>query len=506
MPNKYLRLPVNLYSAEQVRELDRIAIEGFDILGYTLMHRAALFSYQKLKEKWPEAQSITIICGGGNNAGDGYVLAGMAKEDGKKVSVFHLSEPSTLKGDAATAYKYLQASGIESIKYVGQDISNSDVIVDALFGTGLDRDVEGEVYNVIDLINSLSVSVMAIDIPSGLNADNGNIMNIAIHAQLTSTFIGLKKGMFTNYGFQCSGEIKFNDLDVPEEVYTKLNMADKTIQRLELDDLKSVLKPRQKNAHKGQFGHVLVVGGDEGYLGAVRMAAESAARVGAGLVSIATRKSHAGLLSAVRPEIMSQAVETVEELLPLIQKATVIVIGPGLGQSEWAKSLLARVLESDVPLVIDADALNLLSNELSNQFSDQDQVLPNWVITPHPGEAARLLNTDSKTIQADRFQAINSLHEKFPGPVVLKGCGSLIADNEGNLFICDKGNPGMSSGGMGDVLSGVIAGLIAQGINVNCATKLGVCIHAKAGDLAAKAGERGLMAMDLMPHLRNIVN
>jgi len=507
---KYLRLPVNLYSAEQVRELDRIAIEDFDIPGYSLMQRAALFSYEKLKEKWPEAQSITVLCGGGNNAGDGYVLAGLAKEDGKKVSVFHLAEPSALKGDAATAYKDLQASGIESIKYVGQDLSGADVIVDALFGTGLDRDIEGEFYDVINSINLLSVPVMAIDIPSGLNSDNGNIMNIAIHAQLTSTFIGLKKGMFTNDGLQCSGEIKFNDLDVPEEVYTKLNVGDEIIQRLELDDLKSVLKPRQKNAHKGQFGHVLIVGGDEGYLGAVRMAAEAAARVGAGLVSIATRKSHANLLSAVRPEIMSRGVETVEELLPLIQKATVIAIGPGLGQSEWAKSLLARVLESKLPLVIDADALNLLSNEFLDDFSDgfseQGQVSPNWVMTPHPGEAARLLNTDSKTIQADRFETISLLHKKFPGPVVLKGCGSLIADNEGHLFLSDKGNPGMSSGGMGDVLSGVIAGLIAQGLDMNHATKLGVCIHAKAGDLAAKAGERGLMAMDLMPHLRNIVN
>lgn len=506
MPNKCLRLPVNLYSAEQVRELDRIAIEDFDIPGYSLMQRAALFSYEKLKEKWPEAQSITVICGGGNNAGDGYVLAGLAQEDDKKVSVFHLAEPSALKADAATAYKDLQASGIESIKYVGQDISHSDVIVDALFGTGLDRDVEGEFYDVINSINLLSVPVMAIDIPSGLNADNGSTMNIAIHAQLTSTFIGLKKGMFTNDGLQCSGEIKFNDLDVPEEVYTKLNVGDETIQRLELDDLKSVLTPRQKNAHKGQFGHVLVVGGDEGYLGAVRMAAEAAARVGAGLVSIATRKSHASLLSAARPEIMSQGVETVEELLPLIQKATVIAIGPGLGQSEWAKTLLARVLESSLPLVIDADALNLLSNHFSDEFSEQEQVSPNWVMTPHPGEAARLLNTDSKTIQADRFKAINLLHEKFPGPVVLKGSGSLIVDNVGHIFLSDKGNPGMSSGGMGDVLSGVIAGLIAQGIDINQATKLGVCMHAKAGDLAAKAGERGLMAMDLMPHLRNIVN
>ena len=200
--------------------------------------------------------------------------------------------------------------------------------------------------------------------------------------------------------------------------------------------------------------------------------------------------------------MMSHGVETVDELLPLIQKVNVIAIGPGLGQSEWAKSLLARVLESDLPLVIDADALNLLSDG----FSEQDQTSSNWVMTPHPGEAARLLNTDSKTIQSDRFEAINSLHEKFPGPVVLKASGSLISDSEGNLFICDAGNPGMSSGGIGDVLSGVIAGLIAQGIDINHATKLGVCIHAKAGDLAAKAGERGLMAMDLMPHLRNVVN
>lgn len=502
MTNKHLSLPVNLYSAEQVRELDRISIEDFEILGYTLMHRAGLFSYQKLKEKWPEANSITVICGGGNNAGDGYVLAGLAKEEGKSVKVFHLLEPSTLKGDAETAYKYLLASEIESTKYVGQDLSGTEVIVDALFGTGLDRDVEGEFYDVIHAINSSSIPVMAIDIPSGLNADNGNIMNIAINARLTTTFIGLKKGMFTNNGLACSGEIKFNDLDVPKDVFSMLDIGTQTIQRLELNDLVQVLKPRQKNAHKGHFGHVLVVGGDEGYLGAARMAAEAAARVGAGLISIATRKSHAGLLSTVRPEIMSHDVETVDELIPLIQKANVVAIGPGLGRTEWAKSLLARILESELPLVIDADALNLLADG----FSEQDQFSSTWVMTPHPGEAARLLNTDSKTIQADRYQSIHDLHEKYPGPVVLKGSGSLITDTDGNIFVCDAGNPGMSSGGMGDVLSGVIAGLIAQGIDINHATKLGACIHAKAGDLAAKSGERGMMAMDLMPHLRNIVN
>ncbi len=502
MLSKLLRLPLNLYSAEQVKELDRIAIEEFKTLGYTLMHRAALFSYLKLKAKWPNARKITVICGGGNNAGDGYVLAGLAKEEGKEVTVYHLLDPANLKGDAIKAYKYLRASGLKSSSFPPDTLIKTDVIVDAIFGTGLDRDVEGEFADAINAINATSAPVFAIDIPSGLNADTGNIMNVAVNADMTATFIGLKKGMFTADGTEYSGEIKFNDLDVPAEVYEQLNkQSDKnnqSISRLELEDLNHVLKPRQKNSHKGHFGHVLVVGGDEGYLGAARMAVEAAARVGAGLVSVATRSSHASLLSTVRPEIMSHGVETLDELMPLIKKANVIAIGPGLGQSEWAKLLLVRVFESDLPLVIDADALNLLAEE--------EYASSNWVITPHPGEAARLLKTDSKTIQSDRFKSITSLHEKYAGPVVLKGSGTLVSDAEGKLFVCDKGNPGMSSGGMGDVLSGVIAGLIAQGIEVNHATKLGVCLHAHAGDRAASSGERGMMASDLMPYLRNLVN
>lgn len=501
MPNNHHCLPQTLYSAEQARELDRIAIEEFNILGYTLMHRAAVFSYNQLKETWPDAKSITVVCGGGNNAGDGYVLAGLAKEEGKQVNVLYLTDPESLKGDAVKAYKYLKASNLEAYAFSADSLLNTDVIVDAIFGTGLTRNVEGIFADAIEAINSASAPVHAIDIASGLNADNGNVMNVAVNADLTTTFIGLKKGMFTGDGLEYSGEIKFNDLELPEDVYHQLDNK-QYINRLELEDLKSVLNPRQKNSHKGHFGHVLVVGGDEGFLGAARMAAEAAARVGAGLVSIATRRAHASLLSTVRPEIMSHAVETLDELMPLIKQANVIAIGPGLGKSEWAKLLLARVLESSLPLVIDADALNLLSDGLG----EEDLVSTQWVLTPHPGEAGRLLKTDSKTIQVDRYQAINELHEKFPGPVVLKGSGTLITDEQGGLFVCDAGNPGMSSGGMGDVLTGVIAGLIAQGIEINQATKFGVCLHANAGDRAASAGETGMMAMDLMPHLRNLVN
>jgi ADP-dependent NAD(P)H-hydrate dehydratase / NAD(P)H-hydrate epimerase len=501
MSNNAKHLPVILYSAAQVRELDRIAIEEFDILGYTLMHRAAVFSYQILKNKWPDTKSIAVICGGGNNAGDGYVLAGLAQEDGKQVSVFYLLEPENLKGDAATAYKYLQASKITASKFSAESmIIDADVIVDAVFGTGLDRDVEGIFCDAINAINAVPFPVLSIDIASGLNSDTGNIMNIAVNADVTATFIGLKKGMFTGEGLEYSGDIKFDDLDVPEEVYQRLdkNKDNYSVSRLELDDLNHVLKPRQRHCHKGHFGHVLVIGGEQGYLGAARMAAEAAARVGAGLVSIATRSSHASLLSTIRPEIMSHGVETLKELMPLIKRANVIAIGPGLGQSEWAKLLLARVFESELPLVIDADALNLLAEE--------EQSSANWVITPHPGEAARLLKTKAKIIQSDRFKSTISLHKKYTGSVVLKGSGTLVADTEGDLFVCDVGNPGMSSGGMGDVLTGIIAGLIAQDIEINHATKLGVCIHANAADRAASAGERGMMALDLMPHLRNLVN
>lgn len=490
-------LPDCLYSVGQVRELDRITIEERGVPGYTLMQRAASFSYQVLKKHWPEAQSIAVVCGAGNNAGDGYVLAKLALEDKKNISVINLFDPGKLKGDAATAYTDLIKENIAPIEFSTTVFENVDVIVDAIFGTGLDRDVEGPCFDAINVINSSNNPILAIDIPSGLNADTGETMSIAIQADVSTSFIGLKQGMFTGDGIQCSGEIEFDKLDVPKDVYQQLGQQ--SALRLRLSKLNQVLKPRKHNSHKGHFGHVLIIGGDNGYLGAARMAAEAAARVGAGLVSVATRSSHASVLSNERPEIMAHGVETLDELMPLIKRANVIGIGPGLGQSDWAKLLLARVLESTLPLVIDADALNLLAEE--------DQSSRNWVLTPHPGEAARLLDMDSKIIQSDRFKAAKMLHDKYPGPVVLKGSGTLCIDSNGLLSICDAGNPGMSSGGMGDVLTGVITGLIAQDIEINHATKLGVTLHANAADHAVSvSGERGLMAMDLMPHLRTLVN
>lgn len=267
---------------------------------------------------------------------------------------------------------------------------------------------------------------------------------------------------------------------------------------LSLEQFSAYLKPRPKNAHKGDMGHVLVIGGDDGYSGAPRMAAEAALRVGAGLVTIATRIHHANLLNLTRPEIMCHGIISASKLTPLIEKATVIIIGPGLGQSSWSEHLFAVALQSERPLVVDADALNLLAmNPIQRQ---------NWILTPHPGEAARLLSLSSIAVQADRLGALHELHSRYGGICLLKGANTLILANNELPAMCPFGNPGMATGGMGDVLSGVIGGLIAQDIPLNIAAKLGVCLHAAAGDLAAKDGERGLLALDLMPYLRRLSN
>ena len=497
MSNATEKLPDGLYSVAQARELDRIAIQELGIPGYSLMQLAADFSYRVLQKHWPEAADIALICGGGNNAGDGYLLAVRALADQKRVSVVSVFDPARLAGDAARAYADFTATGHGPVDFSPELIAGADVVVDAIFGTGLDRAVSGAAAEIIGLLNERAGSVLAIDIPSGLNGDSGSSMPQAVRADVTATFIGLKKGMFTADGRESCGRIEFDRLGVPVAAYQQLGKP--AARRLCLKKLNAALPPRRRNSHKGDFGHVLVIGGDSGYAGAARLAAEAGARVGAGLVSVATRAAHAGLISAARPELMAHGVETPAQLAPLMRRADVIAIGPGLGRGEWGRALLARALESRLPLILDADALNLLAGE--------PQGGPARIITPHPGEAARLLDTDSRAIQADRFAAIAALHEKYQGPVILKGSGSLLMDERARLYVCDAGNPGMATAGMGDVLTGVIAGLIAQGIAPGPAAKLAVCLHATAADRAVRAeGERGLMAGDLMPHIRRLAN
>ncbi|MBK8181983.1 MAG: NAD(P)H-hydrate dehydratase [Candidatus Competibacteraceae bacterium] len=490
-------LPIELYRAAQVRELDRIAIEERGIPGYTLMSRAGEATFNLLRQRWPQARRIAVICGGGNNAGDGYIVARLARQAGLEVLALTLADPGRLRGDALTAWQDACAAGVSTTVFSVDGLNGADVLVDAMLGTGLEREVSGVWRDAIEAMNAHPAEILAIDIPSGLHADTGGVLGAAVHATATMTFIGLKQGLFTGQGPACCGEISFTDLGAPSDIYTTLHPA---CWHYSGENLPKLLPARQRSAHKGHFGHVLVVGGELGLAGAARLAAEAAARCGAGLVSVATRAAHAGLQAAVRPELMFHGIETPEELAPLLDRASIIAVGPGLGRNGWGRAMLQAVLASDKPLVVDADGLNLLAIE--------PQFRANWILTPHPGEAARLLKMMPAEIEADRFTAVEDLALRYGGIAVLKGAGSLIASKlDGQVALCSTGNPGMASGGMGDTLTGVIAALLAQGLPLFAAAKAGVYLHGRAGDLAAlSGGERGLLATDLLPFLRQSVN
>ncbi|WP_017365873.1 bifunctional ADP-dependent NAD(P)H-hydrate dehydratase/NAD(P)H-hydrate epimerase [Methylococcus capsulatus] len=494
MPShSYDSLPTALFTAAQVRAMDRHAIDRLGIPGLELMHRAGAAAFEALRRRWPEAKTLSVVCGPGNNGGDGYVIARLALAAGFDVRAYPVGPVERLRGDGAAAFaEYRNADG-PLLNFIPPGFEGAEILVDALLGTGLDRDVTDEYAAVIDAVNDFPGKVVAVDIPSGLNADTGAVMGKAVRADLTVSFIGLKQGLFTGAGPAHCGEIVFDDLDTPPEI----RLAQTPSSRL-LRSNDFTLPPRRRDAHKGHYGHVLVIGGECGYSGAARMAAEAAARTGAGLVSIATRTSHAPLLNVGRPELMVHGAESGGELGPLLQRASVLALGPGLGQGEWAKALFDAALDCGKPAVIDADALNLLA-KLPRRCD-------HWILTPHPGEAARLLGVAVADVQRDRFAAVSALQRRYGGVAVLKGAGTLIAGPDGVPHVARWGNPGMASGGMGDVLTGVIAGLRAQHVPPFESACLGVRIHGQAGDLAASAGERGLLAGDLIDALRACIN
>ncbi len=493
------QLPTLLFLAEQTRKLDQIAIRDFRIPGIRLMRRAGEAAFDLLRQLWPQTQSISVWCGSGNNGGDGYIIAGLAVRSGMAVQLVQVGAAEKLHGDARLAHDWALQQGVSCEPFCPKTAINGDVIVDAMLGTGLTGEVGGVYGKAIDVITEAGRRVLAVDIPSGLSSDTGAVLGKSVTANATISFIGLKQGLLTGSGPARCGVLYYNDLQVPKKVFEEVQESARRVDAVVLQEL---LPRRKQDAHKGDFGRVLVVGGNLGTGGAALMASQAACRVGAGLVSLATRPEHLAGALARCPEVMAHGIESGQDLEPLLDGADVIVIGPGLGQNAWSEQLLRVVISSDKKLVIDADALNLIASGQAPESNHE-----NWIVTPHPGEAARLLGCTTAEIQTDRFAAVRQLQRCCGGVAILKGSGSLICGGgHSELAICSDGNPGMASGGMGDVLSGVLAGILAQGFELFEAAELSVSLHAAAADRASQSGQRGLLATDLLPHLRNLAN
>lgn len=486
-----------VFSAEQVRDNEPAAAQAVKCSMFELMQRAGEAVFKQLILSWPHARTILVLTGPGNNGGDGYIVAHLARQHGLQVTLCCVDTTKKPRGDALLAQQQWLESAGKLLAWQDVDFTNFAVIVDALLGTGLKGELKEEYQDIIEQINAASIPVLSIDIPSGLHANKGYPLGTAIKANYTVTFVGIKSGLCTGMGKEYSGGLVFDELGIGPE-FSRLVQAQ--AQLINYAGL-SPLAPRRINVHKGSNGKLLCIGGNKGMAGAIRMAGEAALRTGAGLLKVFCHPNSALSVSSGRPELMlaSQALEQ------QLSWATCMAIGPGLGQNEWSQALFTTLQQHltshPKPLVIDADGLNLLAG-----FPEQMKNLPALVITPHSTEAARLLSCSTMDVEHDRYGAAIELANKYQACCVLKGAGTIISDGS-QSFVCSDGNPGMASGGMGDVLTGIIAALLAQGLPALQATVYGVCLHGAAADkLAAQYGQRGMLATDLFETLRTLVN
>ena len=483
-----------LFDTAAARRIDAQATAALGGDGYVLMQRAGQAAWQCVLQHWPQARRIVVVCGPGNNGGDGYVLARLARQSGREVRVLHLPDaaPRTPLAQRACT-DYLAIGG--QVELSRDCLGSAELVVDALFGIGLSRAPADAAAALIEAINATGAPVLALDVPSGVDADSGAVPGVAVRAMRTLQFIVAHRGLHTGAALEYAGQCLLAGLDVPAEAFAGVVAA---ATRWNDALLPGLLPPRRANTHKGESGHVLCIGGNHGSGGAVMLCAEAALRSGAGLVSVATRTVHVAPLLARCPEAMVHAAEETFDPVGVLARAGVVALGPGLGQDGWARRLWSAALDSGKPLLVDADALNLLAAA--------PRSLPQAILTPHPGEAARLLGVDTAGIQRDRFAAAHALASRFSAVVVLKGAGSVVAAPGGAPRVIAAGNPGMAVGGMGDLLTGVVAALRAQGLSPFEAASTGALLHGLAGDAAAGGGQRGLLPRDLLPYLRTLSN
>lgn len=497
-----------VYTGSQSRAFDQRAMDEFAIPGIRLMHRAGRAALAALRERWPEASSLTVVCGSGNNAGDGYVIAGLAADAGLAVQLVQVADPRKLRGDALTASRFA-ACRLGRIEQCSQWQATGDVVVDALLGTGARGEVREPFRDAIERINASGKPVLAVDLPSGVDADSGGLLTAnPVRADLTITFVAAKLGLLTGAAVDYVGEVLLDALDLPAEVYDLAG-----VRVVDGEDLTAL--DRRRNAHKGDFGRLLIVGGEADMGGAVLLAGEAALRSGAGLVSIATRAVNRAAILARRPELMTRAAQTPQDIADLVASASAIVVGPGLGRDAWGSALLHCCIASGKPLLVDADGLNLLAEAKAgdrcapypaptsppNGTANLGRLPTGAVLTPHPGEAGRLLGKDAAWVQSNRPRAAAELSSQG-AVVVLKGAGTLVAEDGATIALCTLGNPGMATAGSGDVLAGIVGALLARGLPPRRAAELGVWLHARAGDEALAAGRASLLASDIVQALR----
>ena len=498
------------YSAAAVRALEGalMASEGID--SNALMERAGAAAYARARRAFPEARQWIVLAGAGNNAGDGFVMARLAKQEGLDVSVMLLSPGNRPRGDAAVQFEAARQSGVPLGPLVRAELGECGLIVDAMLGIGLDRPLEGTYLEAVQAVNDGNVPAVAVDIPTGIHADTGARMGAAVRSALTVTFVAEKCGLFLGDAPDYAGQRALEPLGriAPHRVAEiETGLAQKPMLRVfTAETLRAMLPARRRADHKGRFGHVLVVAGGPGMGGAARLAGEGALRAGAGLVSVATHPEHSADLLSGRPELMVRGVRNAEDLAPMLERATVLAAGCGLGQDAWARELFDAAMNSELPRVVDADGLALLAAR-GSPAGGSGNAAP-CIVTPHPGEAGRMLDRSSAEIQADRLDAVGALRRSYGAVALLKGAHTLVSGSDKPPWVIDAGNPGMATAGMGDVLTGLLAGLWAQfpRAEPEDLAAMAAFVHAGAGDRAAQGGQRGMIAGDLLEALRQELN
>ncbi len=502
---------MKITTADEMRAIDRCTYDEYHIPSLNLMEAAGTAVADTALAEYPEVRSVTIVCGKGNNGGDGFVAARKLHEAGKSVRILLLADAADLKGDAAKMYERIPVTptfvrGEDELR-AASELFNADLVIDAILGTGFRPPVTGLYATAIAMLNEASAPVIAVDIPSGADADlmlpQGGDMHLVARADSVVTFTAPRPAHL--FGLLTRGETVVAPIGSPDEAIR----SDLNLQAITARDLAPLLAPRALDGHKGSYGHVLIVGGSVGKAGAAAMAGMGALRAGAGLATAATAQSALPLVAGFNPELMTEplpetdagsiALSALEygRLDRVVGGKTVLAVGPGISRHADTVQFVRAVLDRyEMPLVLDADGLNAFAGYAA-QLQGRSRPL---ILTPHPGEMARLTGLSTQQVQQDRIATARTFAREHDCILVLKGHRTLVAQPDGTVWVNTTGNPGMASGGTGDVLTGMIAGLVAQHpTDVARAVVAAVFLHGLAGDVAAEImGERSLLATDIL--------